>query len=37
MDSLKIKMLDKNLTRIGGDIEGEWYDLRLSLNKESKW
>lgn len=31
---LKIKMLDKNLTRIGGDINGEWYDLRLSSIKK---
>lgn len=28
--TLKIKMIDKNLTKIGGDIPGEWYDLRLS-------
>ncbi|XZH99848.1 dUTP diphosphatase (plasmid) [Clostridium perfringens] len=27
---LKVKMLDGNLTKIGGDISGEWYDLRLS-------
>ncbi|HFD2033391.1 TPA: dUTP diphosphatase [Clostridium perfringens] len=36
---LKVKMLDGNLTKIGGDISGEWYDLRLSnlkkLNGES--
>ena len=34
--TLKIKMMDKNLTKIGGDILGEWYDLRcgnlISLN-----
>lgn len=28
--TLKIKMIDKNLTKIGGDILGEWYDLRCS-------
>ncbi|MBO3356230.1 dUTP diphosphatase [Clostridium perfringens] len=28
--TLKIKMMDKNLTKIGGDILGEWYDLRCS-------
>lgn len=36
---LRVKMLDGNLTKIGGDISGEWYDLRLSnlkkLNGES--
>lgn len=36
---LKVKMLDGNLTKIGGDISGEWYDLRLSrvikINNES--
>lgn len=31
---LRIKMLDKNLTKIGGDIPGEWYDLRLSNLKK---
>ena len=31
---LKIKMLDKNLTKIGGDILGEWYDLRCSSLKK---
>lgn len=30
MMNLKIKMIDKNLTKIGGDILGEWYDLRCS-------
>lgn len=30
MMNLKIKMIDKNLTKIGGDIVGEWYDLRCS-------
>ena len=34
MLELKIKMIDKNLTRIGGDIPGEWYDLRLSSLKK---
>lgn len=34
METMRIKMLDKNLTRIGGDIEGEWYDLRLSSVKK---
>ncbi len=33
MLELKIKMVDKNLTKIGGDIPGEWYDLRLSSLK----
>lgn len=28
--TLKIKMIDKNLTKIGGDILHEWYDLRCS-------
>lgn len=28
--TLKIKMMDKNLTKIGGDIPHEWYDLRCS-------
>lgn len=27
---LKVKMMDKYLTKIGGDIAGEWYDLRAS-------
>lgn len=31
---LKIKMVDKNLTKIGGDISGEWYDLRASNIKK---
>ncbi|WP_283695757.1 dUTP diphosphatase [Clostridium perfringens] len=31
--TLKIKMIDKNLTKIGGDILGEWYDLRCSSLK----
>lgn len=31
--TLKIKMMDKNLTKIGGDILGEWYDLRCSSLK----
>lgn len=38
-DVLKVKMLDESLTKIGGDIKGEWYDLRLSgvikINNES--
>lgn len=31
---LKIKMLDNSLTRLGGDIQGEWYDLRASNLKK---
>lgn len=31
---LKIKMLDKNLTKVGGDIKGEWFDLRFSNVKK---
>lgn len=34
MMNLKIKMIDKNLTKIGGDIPGEWYDLRVSSIKQ---
>lgn len=34
MMNLKIKMIDKNLTKIGGDIQGEWYDLRVSSIKQ---
>lgn len=33
MLELKIKMINKNLTKIGGDIPGEWHDLRLSSLK----
>ncbi|MGL6184717.1 MAG: dUTP diphosphatase [Clostridium chrysemydis] len=32
--TIKIKMVDKNLTKIGGDIPGEWYDLRASSIKQ---
>lgn len=31
---IKVKMIDKNLTKIGGDINGEWYDLRCSSLKK---
>ena len=31
---LKIKMVDNDLTKIGGDIPGEWYDLRASNVKK---
>ncbi|MEG2289609.1 MAG: deoxyuridine 5'-triphosphate nucleotidohydrolase [Clostridium sp.] len=32
--NIKIKMIDKNLTKIGGDIIHEWYDLRASSIKK---
>lgn len=34
MNKLKIKMIDKDLTKLGGDIAGEWYDLRASSLKK---
>lgn len=34
MNKLKIKMIDKDLTKLGGDIAGEWYDLRASNLKK---
>ena len=34
MNKLKIKMIDKDLTKLGGDIVGEWYDLRASSLKK---
>lgn len=33
MENLKVKMIDKKLTKLGGDIKGEWIDLRVSSIK----